>query len=263
MPARMLFAILLLVPAAAYAGVSATIAEKQRTNTLFVEGNRLRIEEGKRILIFDGDAKQLITIDPAKHTYGVSTEADMKALGARYRPQMEAAEAQMRKQMEKMPPEQRKQMEEMLRRSGLQSGQSTEPAKVETRYEPTGAKRTVAGHSCQMYRVVENESPEEQCLLPWSAGVIKKDDLEVFNSFGRFMSQVYVGMGREVPKEVREGMLGDLARAPGAPLLRLRDGEVVSEVKKLERGTISADKFAVPAGYTKTGQADLGFPQEK
>lgn len=262
MRARLLIAVLFLVPAA-YSGVSATIAEKQRTNTFFTEGNRLRIEEGKRILIFDGDSKRLITIDPAKHTYGVSTEADMKALGAKYRGQMEAAEAEMRKAMEKMPPEQRKQMQEMLSRSGNQTGQAMEPPKVQTRYEPTGAKRTVAGHSCQMYRVVENESPEEQCLLPWSAGVIKKDELEVFNSLARFMSEVYVGMGREVPKEVREGVLGDLARAPGAPLLRLRDGEVVSEVKKLERGPVAGDKFAVPAGYTKTGQADLGFPEEK
>jgi len=263
MRARILPAVLLLVPAAAHSGVSATIAEKQRTSTLFVEGSRLRIEDGNRILIFDGDAKRLVTIDPAKHTYGVSTEADMKAMGAKYRPQMEAAEAEMRKRMEKMTPEQRKQMEELLRKSGFQGGQPTEPAKVETRYEPTGAKRTVAGHACQMYRVTQGESPEEQCLLPWSAGVVKKEDLEVFNSFGRFMSQIYVGMGRELPKEVREGVLGDLAHAPGAPLLRLRDGEVVSEVKKLERGTISADKFAVPAGYTKMGQADLGFPKEK
>src|SRR5262245_53726568 len=98
MRARILFAVF-LVPAAAYSGVSATIAEKQRTSTLFVEGSRLRMEDGKRILIFDGDAKRLVTIDPAKHTYGVSTEADMKALGAKYRPQMEAAEAEMRKRM--------------------------------------------------------------------------------------------------------------------------------------------------------------------
>src|SRR5215813_8710873 len=53
MRARILPAVLLLVPAAAHSGVSATIAEKQRTSTLFVEGSRLRIEDGNRILIFD------------------------------------------------------------------------------------------------------------------------------------------------------------------------------------------------------------------
>ncbi len=179
MRARVLFAILLLVPAAAYSGVSATIAdEKQRTSTWFVEGNRFRIEDSKQILIFDGDAKQLIIIDPAKHTYGVSTEDDMYALGAKYRPQMEAADAEMRKDLEKRqekwPPEQRKRMEEALR--GFQSGQSTEPGKVEARYEPTGANRTVAGHSCQMYRVVKIESPEDLAMAARWRGVHRGEE---------------------------------------------------------------------------------------
>jgi len=255
-------AVLLFVPAAAYSGVTATMVEGKKTNTFFIEGNRLRMEDGKRITIFDGDAKRLITIDPAKRTYGVSTEADMKAMGAKYRAQMQAAGDQMRKQMEKMPPEQRKKLQDILDRAPSSGGESARPmehGKGETHYQATGAKRTVAGYSCEMYRVVEDgSSDEEQCLIPWSAGVVKKSDLDVLKSFASFMSQMFVGMGGDAPKDLGERALGDLARAPGVPALRLRGGEEVGELKRLERGPVLGDKFAVPAGYTKVGQAHLG-----
>ncbi len=115
-----------------------------------------------------------------------------------------------------------------------------------------------------MYRVVEDgSSDEEQCLIPWSAGVVKKGDLEVFNSFASFMSQMFVGTGAEAPKELGEQALGNLTHAPGVPALRLHHGEVVGELKKLERGQLPGDKFAVPAGYTKVGQARLGGPEDE
>ncbi len=248
----------LLAAFAAHAGVTAQMSEQGRVQTVYCEGNKMRVDgvdERGRIMIFEGDSKTLIMLDPAKRTYGESTEADMRQQGQMLKQQMADAKAQMEKQMASMSPEQRKQMKEAMSKWG--AGGETEAKLPEKKYQSTGVKKTIAGQRCEVYRVSGGGAEEEQCFIPWSAGVVKKDDLKAMDSLWDFLAQVSAGMGMSSTR-ARSGF-DDLRAAPGIPAqtAEVEGGErrVRSELKIISRGSIPADKFRVPPAFKKTGRA--------
>ena len=145
--------------------------------------------------------------------------------------------------MKSMPPEQRKRFEE-----------ATSNKPHELTFEKLGAKKTVNGFSCEMYRVSENGKPrEEDCIAPWSSKVLQKSDFAGMQKFAEQMAKDMGGMGGN-------RMLERFEKYPGFPVAQhpLQPGAPDEELKSVKRGTIPGAMFAVPAGYIKKDRK-MGF----
>ncbi len=221
-----------------------------------VDGDKVRVDNPERqatatSVIIDAAAKKMMILDDHAKTYVEITQEDAK----RMRGQMAAMRTQMQERMAAMPPEQRKQMQEMMDKMGASAAgaEPAKPVKHTFKFESLGGKKTVNGMACQMYKVIRDGKPtEEDCISPWSAGLLKKSDVE---GLRKFSEEMISGMG-----------LGDAARSqqmfegfdqyPGVPITRVplqEDGTRGEEdqVKSITRESIPASRFALPAGYTK------------
>lgn len=234
-------------------------------STVTIEGDKVRIEgqprhgedERQDVIIFDAATKTMTHLDPAKKTYSVTTEADMRKAGEQMRAQLDKAKAGMT-------PEQRKKLEALM--SKEQAAADAAKQERDVAYQPTGERKTVAGYPCQVYRkVTDGKEREEACLVPWSAGVLKKEDLKPFIAFDSFTRAFMEGAGRPVPR--RTGMVAkELERLPGFPAETIviePDGKRLETEKlvSMQRGPVSADRFQPPAGYTQVAAPILGGRQ--
>jgi hypothetical protein len=255
MASRSLAAVLAAVlgaaaPFAARAGLVVTMKEGQQKSVFSVDGKKMRIEGGedrKHVMIFDGGAQRLYQIDPGEKTWSEVTQADAKAVAA-----------QLDEMLAKLPPEQRAKAQEAMKQRGEKQAESP------TQYEATGKHDKVAGYACDWYRVVRlGKLDEEGCYIPWSAGVVKKDDLAPLIEFGKFMDEFMASAYGKVGGDRKPFRIADeLARAPGFPALsvHVEDGkrEERHRLETLTRTSVAADQFTVPAGYTKVPHPMLG-----
>lgn len=203
--------------------------------TLYIENDRVRIENPQKersTVIIDAAGKRLVMVDDAEKSWTEMTEEDMR----RFREQLAGRKAQMEEHMKSLPPEQRKRFEEM-----------TSPKEHELKFEKMGAKKSINGFSCEMYRVLEDGKPrEEDCIAPWGAKVLQKSDFAGLEKFAQEMAKNVGGMGGN-------RMLERFEKYPGFPVAQhpLQPGVPDEELKSVKRGSIPASKFAVPAGYVK------------
>jgi hypothetical protein len=245
----------LLSSATARAAVTIVVQNgaTEAPNTLYLDGKRMRID-GTRAgggretsMIMDGAGKRMLILNDTEKTYSEITQEDMKKMRVR----VEAMRAQAEERMKSMPPEQRKKMEQMM--GGMAGGP---PAKEKDfKFEKMGEKKTVNGFSCEMYRILVDGKPtEEDCVSPWSAGLIKVSDFEGLREFAESMMQ---GMGGNQKEQNWFLFKKRFDEFPGFPVTRVviePDGKRLpkEEVKSVKRGSIDAAKFAPPVGFTKT-----------
>ncbi len=250
----------LLVPARGFAAVTITSQKGARpATTVYADGDRLRIDNPAReaggratTILLDAAGKRFVTLDESNKTYTEVTEEDMK----RMRGQMDAMRAQMQDRLKSMPPEQRKKMEELMgQRGGAMSGSGSGSAAKprEWSFESLGQKKTINGFSCELFRVnVDGKPREEDCISPWSAGLVKREDFSGLQKFGEEMSkQLGGGDG-----ERAGGPFLRFDKAPGLPISRVpieSDGKRGEEeqIKSIKRGALAPALFAIPAGFTK------------
>ena len=250
----------LLVPARGFAAVTITSQKGARpATTVYADGDRLRIDNPAReaggratTILLDAAGKRFVTLDESNKTYTEVTEEDMK----RMRGQMDAMRAQMQDRLKSMPPEQRKKMEELMgQRGGAMSGSGSGSAAKprEWSFESLGQKKTINGFSCELFRVnVDGKPREEDCISPWSAGVVKREDFAGLAKFGEEMMKGFGGGGAT---RAGEAFLR-FDKAPGLPISRVpldEDGKPGEEeqIKTIKRGAIAPSLFAVPVGFTK------------
>ena len=240
----------LLLSPRAFAAVTIVVQRGAgSTSTMYVDGERMRMEnpgedrERVTAVIVDGTAKRVLMLDDNKKTYMEITEEDRK----RIRAQADAMRAQMAERMKDMPPEQRKRFEDMMGPAG--GG----PVKLpDWTYEPMGQKKTINGYACEMYRVMEEGKVHEQdCISPWSAGLLKKSD---FAGMAKFSEEMLGDVGGNRARGA--GMLTRIEKAPGIPISRVpmdAEGQPRPEeqIKSIKRGAVPASLFALPGGYTK------------
>lgn len=251
--------------AAAQAGVTIVYQHGAAApSTIYADGDRARIESPEReakmtSVIVDAAGRKMTLLDDRARTYVEVTEEDLK----RMRGQMTAMRAQMDERMKSMPPEQRQRMEEMMNK--MSAGAAGGAAKPEThtwKFDALGQKRTINGIACQMYKVTRDGKPhEEDCISPWSAGLLKKDDFEGLRKFGEEMtSGLGIGQGGRA-HQLFEGM----DRYPGIPISRVvlhEDGTRGEEdqIKSVKRESIPASRFAAPTDYAKKDFSSLMGP---
>jgi len=221
--------------------------------TLYLDGDHTRVENPDKVqsgaVLIDGATKRLDVINDRDKTYMELTQEDMKAALARF----QAMKPQLEEAMKNMPPEQRKLIQDKLAAMGAGAGQGGKPAEPpEYKFDKLGEKKTINGIPCEMYRVLEDGKPrEEDCLSPWSAGLIQKSDLEGIRKFGEEMAKSFGGAAGG-----QRDIFAHMDKYPGIPVSRVpleADGTRGTEeqIKSVKRGSISAAKFVVPAGYTK------------
>jgi hypothetical protein len=219
--------------------------------TMYLDGDRMRVDTPDRnehatSVILDAGGKRFIMLDEKDKTYTELTDQDMK----RMRERVEAARAQMQERMKNMPPDQRKRMEEVMAGMGAPGVAPAKPPQL--KFERLGEKKTVNGFACEMYRVLEDGKPhEEDCISPWSAGLLQKSDMAGLRKFSEEMAKNFAGMGGG-----NRAGFDRLDKYPGLPISRvpLEAGGTRGEeeqIKSVKRGSIEAAKFAVPAGFTK------------
>jgi hypothetical protein len=244
---------------AAPARAAVTIVLQRGTaqpETLYIDGPHMRAEnpehgEHGSIVLIDATSKRVDMVDVNEKTYTEITEADRQRMHA----QMEAMRAQMQERMKSMPPEQRAKMESMM-------GPGAGGKPHEWTFKATGAKKTINGFACQVYEVSEDgKVSEEECISPWSAGLIKKEDFAALAKFGQEMMEE---VGGRAMRGGGGGILARLEKAPGIPISRIPisfDGSRGEEeqVKSIKRGSIPSSLFAVPAGFTKKELPMMGL----
>lgn len=246
----------LALPAAAGVTVAMSGDNKEDQSTIYIEGNKMRIEGTKRekesLVIYDGDQQKMTIVDPEKKTYFEITPQELHSFSNRMQKQMEEAKA-------KMTPEQRKQLDEMMakmppeQRQMMGTGAGQPPAKQKEpfKWERTGTKQTVAGYSCEGFKEIKDGKVDaEGCFIPWSAGAITKADLAPLKKMEQFMDE----SGAKSPDR-RLSTFARLEEGPGFPGMWKpadSDSKAKQTVNSIKRGSVSSDKFQVPAGYTKT-----------
>ena len=250
---------LLLGPAAARAATTIVVQRgKQAPSTIYADGDRLRMDfspdataglkghgpgsGAPGFMIVDAAARKVTMANDRDKTFTEITEDDLK--------RMKAMRAQMAERLKNMTPEQRAQMQTMMGPGAAQLLSGGEAKPHEWKFEPLGGKKTVNGFACETYRVLLDGVPqEEDCISPWSAGLVKRAEFSGLEKFGESMNE-NLGLGRGA------GAMPLFHQYPGMPISRvvLEAGGARGEehqVKSISHGAIPANLFAAPAGYTK------------
>jgi len=250
--------------ASAHAGVTVTLQRDNKNSVIYLEGNKMRVEgdrvdaQNGSLVIYDGDQQKVFLINQEKKTYQELTPQSFKAMFDKAK--------KIDEHMANMSPEQRKQLEQMMsklspeQRKAMEGamGKKPEPSKEpDVKWEPTAAHQTVAGFPCEGFKELKDGKVDaEGCYIPWSAGAITKADLAPLVKMQDFIKQA----GDNFPQQGLAAFT-KLEQGPGFPgtLVRISasgEREGTESVKSIKRGSISADKFQLPAGYTKSD--DLG-----
>ena len=225
--------------------------------TLELEGKNLRStsqDDGDRpeIAIFDGEKRVLYSLDDEHKTYHRMDEATGAAMVKDFRAAMEQAKAEMT-------PEQRAEME-AAHAPKQGAGQAAPASRGGWKFERISGSEKVAGHTCEKYRMTRGGKPEgEGCFVRWGSGGLRKDDFRALEEMGRFFDRSFgamaMGTGSQRGDDASDAWLtGFVEAAPGFPAVMEEveeDGTRTSEMKlvKLERTTVPASRFTVPAGY--------------
>jgi hypothetical protein len=225
----------LLLPLAARAGLVIEGTEAGVASTTVLEGKRLRIEVAGRegAMIWDGDARKILYLEPGEKQYREITEGEAKA-----------ASAEAEKNLAQMPPEIRARLEQQMR------GSRKTGAKPVVKWERTGKTDAALGRSCDVYRqLVDGKLEGEACLIPFAALKVEPADLAALESFAQYM-QALSPVGGSQSAEWTE-----LTKAPGFPVItwEFEDGKRTEQFRatKVERKVVGADQFQVPAGFKK------------
>jgi hypothetical protein len=266
----------LLAPAVAQGAVTIVIQRgKQAPSTIYADGDHLRMDlnpdavaaataaggkgaaagadRGTGFIIVDAAARKMMMVSDRDKSFTEVTEEDMK----RMKGQMQAMRAQMAERMKSMTPEQRAQMQAMMGPAGAQIMAAPDDKPHVWKFEPLGAKKTVNGFACETYRVLLDGVPhEEDCISPWSAGLVKRAEFAGLEKFGETLND-NLGLGRG------GAAMPLFHQYPGMPISRAvleaggKRGEE-QQVKSIKHDAIPANTFVAPAGYTKRELPQMG-----
>jgi hypothetical protein len=232
------------------------------TQTMIMDGDKLRITSDEGDMIYRGDQGKVFIVDTDSKSYMEMSPETMQAMKAR----MDQAMAHMKQQMASMPEAQRQQMEAMMAQRGMPlPGQPPAPPPQVT-YQKSGAARTVGKWSCAPYTTLDNGKPQaDLCLAKIEDVGLTQDDLKPLVGMSAFMSKQAAQMGGQPPAgemdfDALKKAVGYAAfpvqtmqtipsgpGGPGGPA----GGKVESTVQSVEHKDVPAGTFDLPAGYKK------------
>ena len=242
----------------------ASAAKPQYRGSMYVEGDRVRIEgtsatkEGdmEAIVLFQPQPEAFVYLDASDKSYTEMTRDDVKKVGAA----IDTARKQMQAQLAKMPPEQRKVVEQAMAGMGTEAllkepapKKAPEPAKAVA----NGTTDKVADRACKGYDVTRGgKKIAEACVASWADLGMSAKDVDGLRKMTTFQQQV-----------LSEVSFEGLQAAPGAEAfevidqingfpVRIKTGiggkrPMSMRVVKIERKDVDAKLFQVPPGWTK------------
>ena len=254
MTTRLLLALALLSPCAAFASATLITRSGEKESTILLDGNRMRIADPadvNRVVIYDGDAQKMTGIDKAKKTYMEITPEKIKKLFEQMQSSVSKMSPEQRARMDaamaKMDPETRARMDAMM--SGKPRAKADAPAAApKPRFEKTGETETVAGYRCEGFRqMLGDKLKAKGCIIPWSAGAISRQDIGAMEKLVEFLREMGL-------PELPVAYFSEMPGYPGRWASIGRDGkeERPTSLVSVKRGSLPADAFKVPAGYTET-----------
>jgi len=258
---RLLLAAIVLAAASssAFAGVVITstqvnVATKEESAISgFVEADRLKIVTPANTVIFRGDLNKTWVIATPTSSYVEITPEIVSAFAARLAAAQtpgSAEQAKLQERLAKLPPEQRAVAEQQLR--GLAGGS----AAGQVAYAKTGQTNTVPAGRCELYgKSVNGQKQEELCIAPITSLGLTDADFRVLALFTAFMGPLATS---PVAPRADYFNWADMNKAigfSGIPLVStlLSNGQPALQdtMQKVERASIAADTFDLPAGLTK------------
>jgi hypothetical protein len=236
---------------------------------IFVEADKLKVVSPENTMIYRADLNRVWVINPQRRSYMEMTPETMQQMAGQIAgatAQLGAAQAQMQARLAQLPPEQRAQIEALMASRGLggpPGGRAAgPPPPPQIAYTRAGASKAVGNWRCDVYRKTSNGQQEEDvCLAPITAAGLSAADFQVLERLSAFMAPVMSS-----PMVPRTDYLGwnAMNKAVGFQAVPLDtmlydSGKPYAEemVTKIERTTIPANTFELPAGLTKE---DIGIP---
>ncbi len=204
------------------------------------------------VTVFDGAKQVLYQVDEDQKVYQRTDEGSVAEMAKA----LDEAAAKMRA---KLTPEQRAQMDAYM--AGQKKAEPGPKVVNHTwKFERAGGSERVAGYTCQWHRVLRDGKPTMQaCFIAWGTGGFTQKDFQALQDLGRFVEKLQRGMRDRFGQGQGPAASGDwmtrfVETAPGFPAVIKdleRDGAGARDMRlvKIERASIPATRFAIPADY--------------
>jgi hypothetical protein len=217
---------------------------------IYLDSDRMKLSPAHRIMIYRGDLDRIWMIDESKHKYFEMTPQSMQ--------QAQDNTAAAMQHLPDVPEAQRKQIEAMMAQRGMTMPGAQPPAPI---YEKAGGIKTVAGFSCELYRMRTGDRVADECIAHFDAVGLTRDDLKLFAGMKKFFgSGMMAGQANAFDFDAQRQALG----FDGIPLETIvyLDGKPVSRrsITAITRSPIPPATFELPDGLTKEA-ALFGAPR--
>jgi len=221
----------------------------------FIETDRLKIVTPQNTVIYRADLNRVWVIATPGTTYVEITPEIVSGFAARVAAAQTAGspeQAKLQERLSKLPPQQRALAEEQLRAMGKGAG----AAQQQVSYAKTGPAKSVSTWRCEMYtKTVAGQKQEELCIAPITAAGLTPADLVILDQFATFMGPIATSPVAPRADYMNWAAMSKAIGFSGIPLeTTLFSGgraALLDTVEKVEKTTIPADTFDLPAGLTK------------
>ncbi len=214
---------------------------KGGTETQYLTATKMRSAGAKQDSIIDFASGAMTMVDHQKKEYSTVTLDEMEAA-------MKQANAQMEAAMAKVPPEMRQKMEAMM---GGAMGAIT---------VTRGGTRKVAGYDTQQYTITMGQS---MTRVVWNTtGLQFPFDPAQFHRMTSFtaLAGPMMKSSAQLAEKMKEAAGFTLAETTSVKMMG-QGSETSREAVEVKKGAISADAFAIPAGYKKVDSPMLKMGQ--
>ena len=228
---------------------------REKTGTMWVEKDRLRMDMGERAAIYRVDKQVLWVLQEKEGTYMEMSKEQMKQVGE----QLQSAMTQVQEQIKDLPPEQRKMVEQMMAgKMGEQGTKGQGPKKEEPRtLAKTGKTETINGYPCVSYEATRGGRREQEIwVTDWKRFDLSAADFKVLEDFSVFIKDAMGPLVRQFSPSFMQKYADTEGpgAVPGVPIRTVTDGpggQSMTELKKIAREEIPASRFEIPAGLKK------------
>jgi GLPGLI family protein len=215
---------------------------KEIHSTLLYRPQMFRQESENQATIFRLDKEMIYQVDKQKKEYSEMTFAEFEAFAKKTSSEMDTKMSAMKKQLEGMPPEQRKMMEKMMGGAGI--GAKTD-AQIDVM--KTTEKKTINGYSCIKYAMQENG---KEIGSVWTTTAVPD-----FNTMQKDIIEFAKRMAAQMP--MKGAQIAAAMMKIGGFAIQTTIFGVTTMVTKLEKKSIPASEFEIPAGYKKVDQQNI------
>jgi hypothetical protein len=211
--------------------------EELRTKGYVVPMKLKSTDDDGNGIIIRGDKEIMYTVNEKENTYSEMTFKEFEAQMTQMNEQMK----KMKEQMKDMPAEQRKMLE------GMMSGMMNEK---EYAIKKTSEKKKVIGYNCEKILVYEDNKPVGEFWITKDIGSMKEYAKNWVNLMDKMVQAPMAKMYRKIAE------LDGFA-------MESKFGDMRTTTTKLEKRSISASEFEVPAGYKKVEMEKMNMMEEE